>query len=184
MALKDKLVTLEDLQAVYNKIIQMVGEGEMWNDITGDLTWNTGKAVKRQQAIISSQPTYIWSWEAVDSGDTGASNGRYAIIEPEAGEKYRITGWAKKSSSSDNYYCGLYAMLNSSGNLISFGGSEEFGYADQRTIEKTACGGFYFISTELTIPEKCAKLMVLNWNKQMDSNYSLSDIIVEKAVTA
>lgn len=169
--LKDRMVTLEDLRAAYDDLVSKISGGaKVWHNITDELTWQTGKAVK---TVLVADSDWRYSWETPSgSSDADIINCYYAEIIPTAGERYKVTGWATANISH-----GLFAVLDSSGNLIDMGSPlfNEIGSHD-----KKACGKYFYRSIEITVPKKAAKLMVLNWNKQMGSSYSLSDIIVEK----
>lgn len=169
--LKNKLVTLEDLRAAYDDLVSKISGGaKVWHDITDELTWQTGKAIK---AVLIGDNDWRYSWETPSgSGDSNIANCYYAEIIPTAGDRYRITGWTMAGVSH-----GLFAMLDANGNLIDMGSPL---FNDIGAYNKKACGKYFYRSIDVTVPRKAAKLMVLNWNKQMGSSYSLTDIIVEK----
>lgn len=116
-ALKDKLVTLEDLLAFYN---EMKGKVEMWEDVTSELgTWGTRK--KLGEGVVSSSgsvtitgkiilkdwyesgSTYGWKDPAkpntVESGKAGEGDKtKHAYMDVSAYQIYRLTSWTDDGS--------------------------------------------------------------------------------------
>lgn len=63
--------------------------GEIWQDITDQLTWKQGKSLFSRQVTGSSHAVTLVTVAPY-------STGHYDTITVAQGERYRITGWIKK----------------------------------------------------------------------------------------
>lgn len=85
MAIKDKLVTLEDLKAAYDDLVEKMGA---WEDITSSLTWVDDAALK---PIISSDTKKYLSISA-----------KKATLAVSPGDRLRITAYCPADLSGYN----------------------------------------------------------------------------------
>lgn len=190
MALKDRLVNLEDLKALKDWI---EGRIDMWQDITDTLTWADATWVP-QNNTANAHPTK----NTEDRSGSAISpegypllpcygNVKVAKIAVNPGEKYRITSWYTYSNyasdtdgnrvSGSEYYVSQYATAKASDDLITAGTRHNLDvsyYSDTRNKLD-----WMFISTELTVSKNAKYLYVFDYSWYMDK--TTGDIIVEKA---
>ena len=166
MAIKDKLVDLEDLKALKDWI---VGRMDMYEDITSSLTWNNASWY-----MISSE-------EKSSANAAGYTGVKVAKLSVSAGEKYRVHSWFKTAyaSGTANAKALPFVLADSSDAVIgSSQGSDSVPIAMNGT--ETFSLGFH--ESTITIPASCKYLYIFNHAGHADINKSINDIIVEKAL--
>ncbi len=108
-ALKDKLVTLEDLLAFYN---EMKGKVEMWEDVTSELgAWGTNVAIgtttfsvteengstrtKNNKIILRNWNSSKSSWEGIGTAATSneGADTKHAYMNVSEHQMYRLTAF-------------------------------------------------------------------------------------------
>lgn len=170
--------------------------GEIWQDITDQLTWKTGKSLYSQQVTGSGS--------AITSVNVGPyTSGHYDIITVSQGEKYRVTGWAKtysdivKADRTIDVKAYICALLNSSQQVLAL---------PRETNSKTSVYEsnviFYppvvLLTNEIVIPASASYLFLANLAEYFDNlantyrssypsslwslDYSLDDFRLEKLV--
>ena len=172
MALKDKLVTLEDLAQLKNWV---KGSVDMWQDITSSLTW--------------SNATWYWNSnnEQVKSTDSGYNaNGtagiKVAKVSVSKGEKYKIYSWVKYmgtyASGTANGRCYPAFLADASDNIIATMAYEAVGSG---TYAGPSSSVGWFGETKVTIPAGAKYLYIFDYAGHAEIGRTSGDIIVEKA---
>ena len=170
MAVKDKLVTLEDLKTAYDKLKEMM---DMYEDITSSLTFNNA------------------SW-VPGHGISGAGGEKSTVAERIAGvkvakinvtkgEKYKVYAWCDTAYSENGHYTTFpLALADASDNVISaYAEYPEHPYtlrAERRVSD------VHFGESRVTIPAKAKYLYVFDFSGHSAIGATAGDIIVEKAV--
>lgn len=168
--------------------------GEIWQDITDQLTWKQGKS------LYSSQVT--GSGHTITCVNVGPyTSGHYDAIPVSQGEKYRVTGWAKiysdvvqadRSIDVKAYIC---ALLNSNQQVLALPretNSKSTAYETNVIFYPPAV----LITNEITIPASVSYLFLANLSKYFENladtyrssdpsslwslSYSLDDFRLEK----
>ena len=166
MAIKDKLVDLEDLKALKDWI---VGRMDMYEDITNTLTW-------------SNASWYMISSEEKSSANVAGYNGvKVARLSVSAGEKYRVYSWFKTSyaSGSANAKAFPFVLANSNDTII---GASQGNASVPIATNGTETFSLGFHESTITIPASCKYLYIFNHAGHTDINKSVNDIIVEKGI--
>lgn len=203
MALKDKLVTLEDLKTVYEKI---KGGVEMYSDITNTLTWNDATWVPQIKNDVPYKDSSVKDPTHQGQGDLVVSaayeNVKVAKIQVSPGERYKVTGWHKnerycsvymlnesytqETYSFFNFYMLPLATADASDNLITtkLGDLSRANYAPVSTSNAINTMGtkttkWVFLETDIKISQNAKYLYVFDYSYYF--NGASGDIIVEKA---
>ena len=170
--------------------------GEIWQDITDQLTWKQGKSLYSAQATGNSGAiTYVRV--------SPYTSGHYDTIPVSQGEKYRVTGWVKgysdivradRTIDTKAYTC---ALLDASQHVLAL---------PRETSSKTSiyentvifCPAAILLTNEIVIPASASYLFLANLSKYFEEyvaechsrypsdiptlTYSLDDFRLEKLV--
>ena len=170
MAVKDKLVTLEDLKTAYDKLKEML---DMYEDITSSLTWSNATWV----------PTAGSTGTKGDKSTTAdqIAGVKVAKIPVTKGEKYRVFAWLDTTYNSNGHYKTFpLALADSSDNVVSvIGDYPEHAYT---VGTEKRVSDVHFGETRIVAPGKAAYLYVFDFSGHSAIGATAGDIIVEKSI--
>lgn len=167
MAVKDKLVTLEDLKTAYDKLKEML---DMYEDITSSLTWNNATWV----------PTHNKTKDTTSGKLTGV---KVAKISVTKGDKYRTYCWFNAAPGNDDPRTIPFALVDASDNIVSTTG--EYPAALENGTSSPAFIGtsaLHFGESRAAIPAKAKFLYIFDFSGHSTIGSTSGDIIVEKAI--
>lgn len=164
MAVKDKLVTLEDLAQLKNWVKGCV---DMWQDITSSLTWSNASWLPR-------------GGEKATEG-VQIATAKVAKISVAKGERYRINSWITTSIPLNNgggtsYGSAAstpYVLVDASENII------EYNYT---TVSSRSGLDPIYSETIVTVPNSAKYMYLFDLGGTAKVGKSVGDIIVEKAL--
>lgn len=178
MAVKDKLVTLEDLKTVYEKI---KGGVEMYKDITSTLTWNNASWVPY------NNNSYGYKDTTVAAARAGV---KVAKVPVSKGEIYRIFSWQKSdgysfsnNGSAESRKTTAAVLADVNDNLISFSA------CDSHDGEYIGAGNYhrmgtaYYNEVNVVIPNSAKYMYVFDYAGHTGMNRTSGEVIVKKAET-
>lgn len=170
--------------------------GEIWQDITDQLTWKQGKSLYSQQVTGSSR--------AITCVNVGPyASGHYDIIPVSQGEKYRVTGWVKIYSDVVHADRGIevkaysHALLDSNQHVLALPHER-----DEMTFVYESGLLFYppavLLTSKVAVPASASYLFLANLSSYFNElaseyrvaypsslpslSYSLDDFRLEKLV--
>ena len=170
--------------------------GEIWQDITDQLTWKTGKSLYSQQVTGSGHAVTLVTVSPY-------STGHYDTITVAQGERYRITGWIKKyalalgTNNVVDTKAYSYALLDANQSVIALPRETEpeVGF---RQYDLYFYPPAVLVTSEIIIPASASYLFLANlssyfnelatqyrasYPSQLPSiSYSLDDFRLEKLV--
>lgn len=167
MAIKDKLVDLEDLKSLKDWI---VGRMDMYEDITNTLTWSNATWV----------PTYNKTKDTTSGKLTGV---KVAKISVTKGDKYRAYCWFNAAPGNDDPRTIPFALVDASDNIVSTTG--EYPAALENGTSSPAFIGtsaLHFGESRAAIPAKAKFLYIFDFSGHSTIGSTAGDIIVEKAI--
>lgn len=170
MAIKDKLVTNEDLKAAYDDLMRKI---HMYEDITESLTFAAAAWVP-------------------DIGNTGSAGEKSTVAERIAGvkvakvpvtkgDKYRLYGWFDLTYNQNGHYKTFpFAFADSSDDIIGV-------YADYPEHPYTLgtekrVSDIHYGESRVTAPATAAYLYIFDFSGHSAIGATAGDIIVEKAI--
>ena len=157
MALKDKLVDLEDLKALKDWI---AGRIDMWDDITSSLTWSSAL------------------WVAPAGGDkntTSIIGVKVARIAVNAGERYRCYGWCKFETSYTA--CSHFLVIHATDANDNLLWCTEFNDNPNVYYQKVQYKQF-----DVTVPSAVKYLYIFDYGACDDILKGAGQVIVKKAL--
>lgn len=165
MAVKDKLVTLEDLAQLKNWV---KGSVDMWQDITSTLTWSNATWVPN---ITSGAPSK-------DSTAATIAGVKVTKITVSKGERYRVNGWWNNIAAALNISPSCptipLALTNASDTLISIQGPV--------ALEENQTKSTHYGEATITIPASAKYLYIFDFGGHANISRTVGDSIVEKSI--
>lgn len=161
MALADKMVTVEDLKAVYDKYKTGL---EVWQDVTG-LTWDYGPYIEQGSstpAIISSKTSYL------------ATMARVSVSQGQEYEMYHVGHDVAHYYSPDGItYLEYPAVLSKASTLSNRSDNIycDFGNGGVASSNDTT------YKTEIIIPAGYPYMFVFNYTTQISGGSNIPVII-------
>ena len=164
MAIKDKLVDLEDLKALKDWIVERM---DMYEDITSSLTWNNATW------IVDNGDTKKTSTEAI----TGV---KVAKVSVDVGDSFKVHSWYKGEYTGNGYnYAYPAVLVDSSDNIMDCKAGK-----DGVPIKMTGVNApnLHFAVTEVTIPSSVRYMYIFNYAGHTSFGKPTGDIVVKKAL--
>ena len=165
MAVKDKLVTLEDLKTAYDKLKEMM---DMYEDITSSLTWSNATWV----------PNITSGTLSKDSTAATIAGVKVTKITVSKGERYRVNGWWNNIAAALNISPSCptipLALTNASDTLISIQGPV--------TLEANQTKSTHYGEATITIPASAKYLYIFDFGGHANISRTVGDSIVEKSI--
>lgn len=161
MAVKDKLVTLEDLKTAYDKLKEMM---DMYEDITSSLTW--------------SDATWVCS-NASSKINVSGTGIKVTKITVTKGESYKVNGWVRPNfmltntdtSATFSYQPRTFVLTDASDNIISALGFQE-----------TNTNPPFYCDLKAFIPAAAKYLYIFDHAGNSNIGKTAGDIIVKKGI--
>lgn len=166
MAVKDKLVTLEDLKTAYDKLKEML---DMYEDITSSLTWSNA----------TWTPTYDRTKDTTASMIAGVKMTKISVSK---GEKFKVYGWFNKGNSSTDVKTIVFALADANDAIVSATGEYPEVLPTSNISSAKEISTIHFGESRIAVPAKAEYLYIFDYAGHSSIGATAGDIIVEKAL--
>lgn len=164
MAVKDKLVTLEDLKTAYDKLKEML---DMYEDITSSLTWNNA--------------TWLPGGTTKQTQGVQIATVKVAKIAVTKGDRFRFTSWLTSSIPLNNGGSTSYGSASPTPYVFTDASDNIVGYSIIPISSRSGPDPM-FVETLATAPNSAKYMYIFDIGGTDKVAKTIGDIIVEKGI--
>ena len=164
MAVKDKLVTLEDLKTAYDKLKEMM---DMYEDITSSLTW--------------SNATWLPSGTTKQTQGVQIATVKVAKISVTKGDRFRFNSWLTTAIPLNNGGSTSYGSASPTPYVFNDASDNIIGY-NFLPVSSRSGPDPIFTETLATAPNSAKYMYIFDIGGTDKVAKTIGDIIVEKGI--